>query len=629
MTSKNLASLILSVLALLCFMVILRYPIYLNSDIFLDSDDAFTAIGLMDLIAGNRFFLYQEAIRHVGLVFELPAIIFWWFLDNKHLAYSLPGIIYYTLYLWTTYEILGQFSKSAAKISLFLLLFCSPGIAIWTARNSPHVLLGLMGNIAFLILCHLKMKSEYDIRKFFFLGFIIGLSMYTYTFSLIFIAVVLFIFMLTHNNWGQIRKNIPFLSIIEHFRTRNSLKQRFIVVLDLVIILFILASVFAYAFGGWGVKLWSTTILQINTLHKPLIQICILIIVRIALGGFKLADLNGRLKEATTTIRKTLDSRTKSIISCFSIGLLIGLSPRITSLLSGESVRGGSGFHIELSPTSIFSKISNFFAFLPSIYGGTFQSFNVVSVEELSWWANVFLTNTILFLLILASASFISSNWKTIICAFRLQPIEFSPILFFLFYPIFLLIAIFINQGDPALRHLTVFYGMTVVWLGIFLDKVRKKTFVLFLIILFLWPTYNLYTNHQYFKKRGMVNGLTPIKIHEPLNDVISFFESNGIGVAYADYWVAFKTTMLSKNKLLVSEFTNNPRGKVLKKKTLLEPNFGVIVSKSNILENYRNFFHESRINYEEKKIGLYYIFYNFTGDTIKIQNLRSLIAPP
>ena len=106
---------LLGVIGLLGILVILRIPIYFNLETFLNGDDAFMALDTVAMTRGDRFFLYHEGAGYIGILPDLAAIPFFWGIGMNPLAYSIPGIIFYTLYIWTSYGLVKKVNAKAAK----------------------------------------------------------------------------------------------------------------------------------------------------------------------------------------------------------------------------------------------------------------------------------------------------------------------------------------------------------------------------------------------------------------------------------------------------------------------------------------------------------------------------------
>ena len=138
------------VLLTLVVLIIFRWPILLNADLFLDSDEAFNANSILGLINGKSWFFYYEGERYHGILDGLIAIPFFLFLGIKSLAYKLPTVIYFSLYIWTTWLIVKQISNSTAWILLTLMLFSPITVLKVSTTTVPHTLICLMGNVIFL-----------------------------------------------------------------------------------------------------------------------------------------------------------------------------------------------------------------------------------------------------------------------------------------------------------------------------------------------------------------------------------------------------------------------------------------------------------------------------------------------
>ena len=105
------------------------------------------------------------------------------------------------------------------------------------------------------------------------LGFVMGFAIYSYTYSILYIATIAILYVLSSKQWEVIRNTFSPSKIVAQFQDSPSNKLKLVLILDGVIIFFIAAILFSYVFGGFGIDIGGHSILQINKLHKPVGQL--------------------------------------------------------------------------------------------------------------------------------------------------------------------------------------------------------------------------------------------------------------------------------------------------------------------------------------------------------------------
>ena len=108
----------------------------------------------------------------------------------------------------------------------------------------------------------------------------IGFSIYSYTFSILYIATIAILFVLTHDGWSLFREKLSIIVLVDWWKGQQSGKMKLVRVIDIVIICFLTAILFSYVFGGFGIDIAGYSIFQINNLHKPVIQLLAIIAIR-------------------------------------------------------------------------------------------------------------------------------------------------------------------------------------------------------------------------------------------------------------------------------------------------------------------------------------------------------------
>ncbi len=636
---------IIAALFIFLVLVIFRLPILINADYFLTYDEAHQALQILGLQEGGPISFYYEGERYAGIFLGIAAIPFYWLLGVGALAYKLPGTLAYALYVLSVYWIVKNFRPSAALIAVLLVTFSSPAILFISSNNWQHNLIFFLGNIIFL--CFFKInKSEFPkAGSFFLLGFVMGFSIYSYTYSILYIATIAILYVLGSKQWEMARNTFSPSKIVARFQDSPSKKLKLVLILDGVIIFFIAAILFSYVFGGFGIDIGGQSILQINKLHKPVGQLLVIIILRILISN----------KDIKTKIRwfKNLFATGNSYFNRLAVigvfGFLIGISPRIASILTSETKKGGQGFDVDLIPTNIVTYLWKLvFYDLPELFG---VKAPLIALFRSDWTLlnilNGILAAGVVLLVIKSVGFFFGSRRKELGNIIRLKKQPFEPALVFAVFPILICVAVLISKNGPDVRYLLPLHGVAAIVGALYLDHLRQGRNKQFATLLAVWigfgivNTYYFYTNTSdtysiYYatddtyraKGKGHVRDLSIIKMTSPYADIIKYCKDNGISYAYSDYETAGMITFLAQRKVQVGEYTKHGTagriGRVLAQKN----DFAIIIPplQTNELTVYNEFLEKTGIKYlREKTPGGFWVFRDFEGTSTDINLLRSL----
>lgn len=604
----------------------LRYPILLNADSFLDGDEAHQAQSILSLLNGAPLFFYYETEKYAGILYGLTAIPFFEVLGTNALAYKMPPVLFYLSYVWTSYLIAKKFHPAIGYIVVFLMLFSPPAVTLISTKNWPHVLISFMGNIIFLLFIKAKSSNKNHLRTVFLLSATMGLAVYSYTYSLLHIFTIFLLYILSHPDWETMRSHVSFSAvsgIFKNLTTKREVVARF---LDVVILFFFSAALFSYIFGGFGFDIAGVSIFQINNLHKPVFQILGLIAIRLLIFWKDLPVYFKKLK----ALVYAGDSKIKKMVAWGSLGFFIGISPRLASILTGETRRGGQGFDVDIFPVKLLQHFwSLMTTHLPEILGlrEPLVNFFASDYKELFSPIDVVLLLLVSGLIILSAYSFFASNKKDVKRIITFRSLEFNPALIFLLLPILICAANIVVRLGPNARYLFPLYGGIVIWVAIYLNKIRQQSVIAFILLLGVWAGFYLQNNYRFYEDQAVIKNFSILKKREPLLNVIGFLNSKNIPAAYAGYIDASKTAFLSQGKLSVGEFTTSHRGKIQKARLAHIPKFGIVIQGEKVKGTYQEFLTKNQISYQEKKIGPYWVFWGFVGKTSEIDKLRSLIT--
>ena len=618
------------ILLIFLALVLLRYPIFLNSDYFFNADDGLLASHILDLLNGDQFILYFPFGRTFGVTFGIISAPFIWLFGPTTLAYSLPGTLFYASYLWTTYLIAKILIPRTAYFVFILLFFTPYFITELSTHNWPHILTAFLGNLIFLLFIKAKLSKRSSSVVIFFLFFTMGLAVYTYTYSLIFILAVGILYALSHPQWGEIREKVSFTTLIDSFRNKKTKREIFCQLLDFTIFLFFVAVIFSYIFGGFGLDIAGHSILQINEFNKAAMQFLGLIFLRILINPKGLIFF---LQGARFYISTKVQPETKNLTTIGVAGFLAGLSPRIVSILIGETSRGGAGHDVDFSPIKLLAHTYDLFTKTgPRLFGmdlsvGSNLQYLVSNTVDIFWIILCLLFIAMTAIFFFSTASFISKNWTPLKNIVTLRGTQFKPTHIILLTPILVCFANIIVQHGSHPRYLFPLFGIFVLWVGIYVDKVKEKVKWLPVIVLAVWVSFYFTGNYQTFKSQGVIQGVKAVKLtRDPIHDVIEFLEAQQISVAYASFGVAVRGTYLSGGNISLNEYSHNPMFKTYRRAiALASPHFAIIAAGNHTL-TYQNYLHEKNIEFKAMVVADNKIFWDFKGDEEKINELRFLI---
>ncbi|MDP6477976.1 MAG: glycosyltransferase family 39 protein, partial [Nitrospinaceae bacterium] len=433
---------------------------------------------------GAPLFYYYSDKNYHGITIGLAAIPFFWVLGVNALAYKLPAIMFHSFYILTAYFIAKRIDKEIGLLVAFLMLMASPCIVGMTTQNWPHHLIALLGNIMFLILIKLKLCEQKNNKRLIFLLFLTaGFSIYTYTYSILFIFTVFVLLILTHESWQEIRSRIFKFNPKTFINSENNRIQKIVHILDLIIILFIFGILFSYVFGGFGLDIAGISIFQINKLHKPVFQLIILLIARYLICK---SDLKQKLSQAKQFI-KTFNPEAKSILIISLSGFVIGILPRILSIVSGQVKRGGQGFDIDFSPIKLALHFQHLFiTSFPELLGLRAYIHELITSDEASIYHSIMATVSIalLGLFLTAAFSFLFRHSKSIKNIFKIKALSYKPELILIIFFITVCGANIISQTGSNPRYIYPLHMVLIIWVALYLKAVKKKSPAAFILIL-------------------------------------------------------------------------------------------------------------------------------------------------
>ncbi|QPJ64893.1 MAG: hypothetical protein G3M78_05640 [Candidatus Nitrohelix vancouverensis] len=609
-------------LILLTSNLALRYPLLINAEMFMNGDEAFVADKLILTLEGQAFTFYYEDNRYVGALIDFLVVPFIWLLGPVALAFKTAIVFMFSLYAWTLCLLVRQIDASLVGLTAVLTVLVSPAVMEISVSFMPHVLIGVLGNISFLLLTKLIRDKDSGKWTVFLLCAVSGAAVYVYTYSVLFIASIIGIVLLTDSRWPTLREKISFSFFRSLFLRLNSKREKIARGFDVLMILFLCAILFAYVFGGFGFDIGGVTLFQINNLHKPVGQLAVLIVLRVLIYR---KDISNKWR-ALRSFVDAMAPETRQALTLGVCGFLIGISPRIASIASGETKRGGQGFDMDFMPLRLLQHLWELLLrHVPELIGAA-RGLRAAS-ESGHVTALTLVSGVVMFLVVFAIAAYFKESWAHVKQLLCMRPMVFTPHLFFIFYPLIVCGANIATQNGPLIRYLLPLYGAIVFWLAWFMIRIRQKSMMLFVAGLMAWMYLSMDNLHQFYSQKDILRGATPVIRVDPAREVINFAKANSIPLVYSRFVLASRVSFFSRQTIHVAEYTRSPKGKLRNRTAMNIPVFCIAIpinSKSE-QKHYELFFQENGVSFQRAVLEHHIIYWDFEGQESSINQLRSM----
>jgi hypothetical protein len=617
----------LGILGIFVASIVVRLPSLINADYSFGYDEAFMAVAILELMNGAPIFFNYEGVSYHGVLGGLTAIPFMKFLGVEPLAYQLPAVLYYSLYVWSTYLLAKIIIPSMAFLVVVLMVIPPPEILGITMNNWPHTEVAFLGNIIFLLFINIKTNNRRSAKDFFILALLMGFSIYVYTYSILHIFSVLILFILSHKQWGNLRPSISLQGLKNIFKNLSTTSQVLARVIDVVIVFFCCGIIFSYIFGGFGLDIAGYSILQINQLHKPVFQLAGLMVIRLIIR----CDDVVIIFQSFSKWRQSISPGFRRFVSFGIFGFLIGLSPRIIPIVTGDIKRGGAGFDMDFFPTRlidhllilVLEKVPKFIGVYRPLFdwfeGGFFELIPLITG---------FFAFIVVGVILWSTLGLLASRKAELIKISKLYPIDFHPTLILLIFSAILFISLVVTQHGPLVRYLFPMFGIWVIWVVIKLEKIKRISIVAFYVLVVIWVgfyTSIILNNYKQGKMRGME--IVRLPAH-PLNAVVEFLRFKNIRVAYTSYYISSRLTFMSKGDVVGTEYNRNARGKKQQSRSAKQERFADLLSmdETSSLSIFQQYLFDEKIEFKTEPIKSFNVLWGFKGNSAAINGLRSLI---
>lgn len=601
----------------------ISYPVLINADTAATGDESYHFRQIIEFLQG-RFFLYYDNVTYAGILEGLAAIPFFWIFGVNFMAFKIISILFFGLFIWSSFILARLIQPKMAWVWLGLLLF-PPTLVVneILTVNYCNSLTFFLANLILINFYRYKMGPTNPMLNITLLGFFCGLSIYVYAYSIIYIFPLAVLICITHSKWESIRSKITFQTVIQTFSNLGSARAIFVRFLDILIICFFLAITFAYTFGGFGLDVAGVTLLQINNLHKPVLQGLGLIFIRIIISK----DGRSYYTDKIRFFLNRMPSESKKIISYGIAGFVLGMAPRIISILSGDISRGGQGLDMDFYPKKMASHaITLFTETVPDSLDLSFPFTKPLPPESFGydslWYtATTFLISILIFIV---TFTFIKKNKSVILKMMKLHQVSFHQDLFFILFPVTMFAALIVTMNGPILHYLAPIYWIVTFYASLYLTDLKEKSVFLFMFLFISWAGFYTVNNLNNYGLRGLMDE-EHVKIKtNPLVEIIDFCKTKKISWIYANYGDTGSTYVLSKGDVFAAEHTSSVRGKRWKKELALHKNFAILLPSSPV-KFYIEFLQNSKITFQIKEWNSRTLIWDFEGNPTAINNLRNL----
>lgn len=617
-------------------LLLFRAPLLFNADHYLSFDEAYQGSQILDLMNGGPIQFYYEGESYAGIFLGLAAIPFFWLFGVSAFSYKIPAIIVYSLYILSSYWVAKKINPTAAVIVVILMIFAPPCILSISSSNWPHNLIVFLGNVMILLFYKYKESEDPEGGVVFLLGVTIGFSIYSYTYSILYIASIGLLLVLTHKHWQKLRGQLSVRGLQNWWAKKTTRCSKFIGVLDGVIIVFIGAILFSYIFGGFGIDIAGYSIFQINNLHKPVGQLFILVIIRLLIQrediGYKMRKENFlEILEKIESIR---------IIAFGALGVILGILPRFASIIIGETTRGGQGFDVDFNPLKLFSHLWDLvISILPEFFNIREPIVNFFTSE---WSSEVLVRGcfalVITFMLVRSIISFYGARTEKIKHLIQLKYQKFSPDLVLIVLPVAICSAVVIIQNGALLRYLLPMHGLVAIWVAIYLIEVRRKSQLIFWGLLFVWCAFSLQNIGNYYfelenknenSKAQIIGDFSISEIENPYLELVEYCNSKNISNVYSDMITAAQINFFGHGRVIAGVYDQGKESRRKNQVLSMESNFSIIISKTKVkhLKFYKKFIEKTSVKFSQKLVNEeFWVLTDFNGSPDEINFLRNLI---
>jgi hypothetical protein len=611
-------------------------PLLINPELDYGGDEVFHAREIWEFLNGRELFFYYENVNYHGNFEGYTAIPFVKYFGFYPLPFKLPALIYYGLFIWSTFLIVRTINPRAGWIASILLVFPPQWLISWALMNNyVFAPILFLGNMTLYFFIKIKINKALEKETVFLLCFFSGLAIYIWTYSIIYIFTILFLLVLTHPKWNVFRDRFSIKLLFQSFALIETKKEKIAKVYDAILCVFVLAIAYSFVFGGFGLDIGGITILQINNLHKPVLQVVPLIVVRLLLARLKvLPSIFNPFRNVSV-----FDGGYKTFIFVGSVGFVLGMFPRIISILDGSVTRGGQGFDMDFSPLRIVLHSWELICMFPHVMGISFESLFSYSSDTVFTLLQSLLILPIAGLIIYSFYFFLRDNWAEIRSLIVLKGLNFSPSLVLLLLPASVCVSVIVSMNGPLEHYLMPVYWVVTVYVALFASKTIQRSRMLGATFIAIWiiffsMTFN-YSLHELPKFKDALGSYEKETLKALLSrsqqkyiDLVEALSSKKIDAVYANYSLSSNLIINSGGIISAAEYSSSGRSKRLRKDLESYPDFGLVFNElDQNVEKFLIFLNKNEIRFKQEKVSGHFILWDFVGDVNMKNRLRTLIG--
>jgi len=621
-------------------LLVLRVPILANANLYLDADEGFMATHMVESIKSGNFSLYFERVRYTGNFNAYLVLPFFLIMGFTALAFKLPAVLCYGLYVWTFYLLAKRYRKDIALTVAIFMVFCPPAILDLSTRNIIQILIGIFGNVLFLLADQI-LKNQRSNSKIFLLGLVVGFTIYVYSYSVIYVTTVLIILLLASPSWDSWRGNSSLVSFLNPFKNCNNIQQIILRVVDIVMGVIFL-GIFSFLFFKyiWGGIIFEaqpplTKLLVFflipNNITTPLLLIYpVFIIVRIYLYRKKHTKLSS--KDLKLTLKSDKNIFFKKV--CFVLaGFLIGFCPNIVGTLDGQ-ISGHPGFEVKLSLSHMFAKFMDMWVTISSLIGlkKPYIDFDSFDFSGPTMFLRVFLASFIGLLGIVSFVHLIYSQRDKLKRVFQLKQTDHNLPLILLLLFLVIALAVSFYLKSSTIRHLLPMYGILCFCAAIFIHTINKRIggnrFLK--TCSFLWILFYMIETHIFYTENQVIKGVHVEQRESNLEPLIRHLRSDNIKLVYSNYGVTHAAHFIGLgNPEFVEYHAGTVRELVRKKRAEVKSDFAFVFVNLNDIKVFEKIIQNYRISCEVESFGRFVIYKNFEGSPNHLQAIKKLPIDP
>ena len=539
-------------------------------------DEAIVGLMARHILEGEIpvFFYGQE---YLGSLEALVASFYFRLFGSSPLVLKLAPFSSFLLFLVLSYFLFKKIGGRGIGFIVCQFLVLSPRVLlVWsTEAYGGHLEVLTLGILSLLIFlkyseCTNKKKSIFYL---FFLGLVVGIGWWTSQ-LMIFFAIPIFVYFFTNTRLWRALQNwsIGWKVILLRDLNLNRFLKFLLAAINLCLLAYgiiLIVKMLSFFFTG-------------NVIQQEIKILAVLF----ASGAY----LNIFLRK-----KRFWPIQELGLLSGFSLGYL----PVILFHLTGQAGRY-RGFGFAIVPLSrLLKNLSLLYrACLPEILGTSFSLQSDPFLHYLSYY--------LLFIYVSSLIYLVYQNRHNIHNLFRLKPCK-SDARFFLLTILFVTPMVFIASIYPvdrySFRYLLTLYTVLPFLIVNFAYLIRKISKIAFSVFLFSTLFFFAYT-HLF-----LYSNLDKNNYH---NQLITFLNEREITRAYANYWISYPVTFISKESIIVAPYKSKDRypryTEILREEKTPSYIFYSYDTKMGQLEKGGEL--DSSASYKKERVGPYIVYY-------------------